>query len=91
MRSNCELYAKRMRFYATAYELYANGMRMEYDRIRTTYEWNTNVVQPDTNRIRMICDRNAMAYEWNANGMRFYAKKSKAKKSKENKNKQKVP
>lgn len=54
MRSNCELYAKRMRFYATAYELYANGMRMEYDRIRTTCEWNTNVMQPNTNRIRIV-------------------------------------
>lgn len=35
----------------------------------------------------MICDRNAMAYEWNANGMRFYAKKSKAKKRKAKKSK----
>ena len=34
MRSNCELHAKRMRFYATAYELHANGIRPHTNLIR---------------------------------------------------------
>ena len=42
MRSNCELYAKRM--------------GIECDFIRTVYEWYATVMRLHTNGMRMVCD-----------------------------------